>query len=314
MSTYTSDPSSIDNSRWKTGRIQLSGEPSSSDDVAIHYIDCPAPSNVKQLGVVVLIHGYPETSYQFRRVITPLSEKGYRVIAPDYRGAGNSSHPRAGYEKTQMAADIRTLVRDHLKITQKLHIVGHDIGGMIAYAFASRYPSDTACVVWGECPIPGTTSYDDVVKNSNGVWHFWFHQQADLPEALTVGRERLYITHFYDRLMFNSNAVRPSDVDYYERMFSKTGAMRCGFDVYRAFPKDKEENQAHIKEKGKCSVPVMTLNGSESFLAELAEQQSGELWSSKAEHTTLENCGHWCAEENPDGFVREVIKFMEKHL
>jgi pimeloyl-ACP methyl ester carboxylesterase len=112
--------------------------------VTIHYIDCPSVGNEK--GIILLIHGFPQTSYQFRYVITPLSEAGYRIIAPDYRGAGHSSHPRDGYEKSIMAADLHTLLVEHLKIKEPVHVVGHDIGGMVAHAYAAWFPKDTRSV------------------------------------------------------------------------------------------------------------------------------------------------------------------------
>lgn len=134
----------IDDSRWITSRANIAGTRSWCDEVTIHYIDCPAVGNEK--GIILLIHGFPQTSYQFRHVITPLSEAGYRIIAPDYRGAGHSSHPRDGYEKSIMAADLHTLLVEHLKITKPVHVVGHDIGGMVAHAYAAWFPKDTRSV------------------------------------------------------------------------------------------------------------------------------------------------------------------------
>lgn len=127
--------------------------------MSIFYIDSPAQGTEK--GVLLLIHGFPETSYQFRHVITPLSERGYRVIAPDYRGAGYSSRTRGleGYRKSVLAADLVSLL-DSLSIN-KVHVIGHDIGGMVAHSFASRYPDRTRSVMWGECPQPGTKAYGE---------------------------------------------------------------------------------------------------------------------------------------------------------
>lgn len=135
----------INDSRWTTSRANIAGTRSWCDEVTIHYIDCPAPSG-KSKGTILLIHGFPQTAYQFRHVITPMSDAGYRIIAPDYRGAGHSSHPRDGYTKSIMAADLHTLVVDHLKITEPVHVVGHDIGGMIAHAYAAWFPKDTRSV------------------------------------------------------------------------------------------------------------------------------------------------------------------------
>lgn len=130
----------------------------SPDEVTYFYIDCP-PSSSSTRGTILLIHGFPETSHQFRHIITPLSQQGYRIIAPDYRGAGYSSKPRGldGYRKSVIAADLVVLL-DKMKV-EKVHLVGHDIGGMIAHSFASRYPERTISVMWGECPQPGSKAY-----------------------------------------------------------------------------------------------------------------------------------------------------------
>jgi pimeloyl-ACP methyl ester carboxylesterase len=121
----------IDDSRWVHGRVKVAeiprDAPSSEDGVYIHYIACPPPQGSQKKGTVLLIHGFPQTSYQFRRVITPITNAGYEVIAPDYRGAGGSSKPWNGYTKRVMADDLHTLMKD-LGYEEKVHIVGHDIG------------------------------------------------------------------------------------------------------------------------------------------------------------------------------------------
>lgn len=135
-------------SRWQYSKKLISGTPSSPSEVSIAYIFSPSTGK-DDPETILLLHGYPESSYQFRHVITALSDKGFDVVAPDYRGAGRSSKPLSGYDKVTMAADIHELVMKHLGIKKKVHVVGHDIGGMIAYAYASRYPNATASVAWG---------------------------------------------------------------------------------------------------------------------------------------------------------------------
>ena len=309
----TSASSSTSHSRWVSRRVLLSGTPSSPSEVSIYYISCKPPLKVESKGTILLIHGFPQTSYQFRHVITPLSDEGYHVIAPDYRGAGYSSKPRDGYEKTQMAADLHELLTEQLGITNKVHVVGHDIGGMVAHAYASRFPDSTASIALGECPLPGTQAYDRFCRDVSGVWHFHFHWQTDLPEMLTFGREKEYLQHFFDRLCVNVSAITPEDVDYYTTMFSKAGAMRAGFDVYRAFHKDVEENRKWVEEKGKCKVPCISLNGGQSFLVEIAEEQNLEMYET-TENATVEGAGHYCAEENPTDFIKKVLLWVGKHV
>jgi pimeloyl-ACP methyl ester carboxylesterase len=146
--------------------------------VTLFYIDSPPHSSSTSITpalaeTILLIHGFPETSHQFRHIITPLSNAGYRVIAPDYRGAGFSSKPRdlAGYRKSVMAGDIVSLL-DVLGV-DKVHVVGHDIGGMVAHSFATRYEGRTRSVMWGECPQPGTEVYGEFAGLVG--WVVWWY-------------------------------------------------------------------------------------------------------------------------------------------
>lgn len=192
-----------------------------------------------------------------------------------------------------------------------MHVIGHDIGGMVAHAYASRFAAHTASVSWGECPLPGTEAFE-AFKSDPGVWHFVFHQQTDLPEALTQGRERIYLKHFYDRLCLNPRAIGARDLEEYTVAFSQPGALRCGFDTYRAFPRDAEENRKWVKEQGKCKVPALSLSGGGSFLQAIAKDMVSEVYED-VEAATVDASGHWCAEENPVDFVRKNLAFIEKH-
>ncbi|KAI9696730.1 MAG: hypothetical protein M1836_005092 [Candelina mexicana] len=301
------NPVTIDDTRWKQRNAWLSTDP----EIRLHYIDCPPPDNQIPKGTLLLIHGFPQTSYQFRHVITPLADAGYRVIVPDYRGAGDSSKPASGYTKIVMAEDLVQLVRDILGIKGKVHLVGHDIGGMIAHAYASQYPDYVASVVWGECPLPGTSAYEKT-KNTMGMFHFTFQALPDLPEALVTGRERIYLKHFFERLCLNPAAISRQDLDQYTMSYSQPGALRCGFEIYRAFEKDKEENESWVRESGKCMVPAMVLSGDNSALKKLAAEMVREVYED-FEVGTVEDSGHWVAEENPEDFVRKVLKFVGKY-
>ncbi|CAD0109574.1 unnamed protein product [Aureobasidium uvarum] len=301
----------FDSSRWTSKRQLLSGKPSTPTEVSIHYISC-SPSTKPSKGTILLIHGFPQTSYQFRHVITPLAEAGYLVIAPDYRGAGSSSRPRDGYDKLTMAKDLHTLVTEHIGIKEKIHVVGHDIGGMIAHAYATAYPASVASVAWGECPLPGTSLYTSYVAENThgGLWHFVFHQQLDVPELLVQGHEAQYLKSFYDRLTQHPSAISPTDAQIYATQFSQPGAMRAGFDLYRSFHKDFSDNETMLKKNGKSKVPCCALWGElSSMIDEIAEPQAREMY----QHVTLakvKGTGHWCAEENPESFVTEILGFV----
>ena len=277
----------------------------------IHYTTCPPPPGTKSKGYILLVHGFPQTSYQFRRVITPLADAGYHVIAPDYRGAGGSSKPWQGYTKDVMARDLHTLVTKVLGITEKIHIVGHDIGAMISHAYAAQFPEETASICWGEAPLPGSQAYH-WRKHSMGGWHYSFHNVPDLPELLVAGKEHIYLKHFYDRLSQNPTAISPEDVDVYAASYSQPGALRCGFNCYRAFEEDAAINTERVKAKGKCGVRCLSLWGAESYIDEaMATKMVGEFYQT-AEYRGVKGCGHWIAEENPRDFVSSVLDWVEK--
>jgi len=301
------NPTVIEDDHWRHGFAFVDDEKL----VRIHYIDCPA-SNSKEKGVILLIHGYPNTSYQWRHVITPFSKAGYRVIASDYRGAGDSSHPKGGYDKVTVADDLYKVVHDHLGITAPIHVVGQDIGGMVAHAYAASHASHTKTVMFGECPLPGGDPYENGFKNSDGMWHFKFQQQLDLPELLTQDREAIYIKHFYDRLCFNPVGITPRDVEHYAASFRQPGGMRAGFELYRAFPQDAIDNVKMLKADGQLKMPAAALCGEMSLLLEVAEEQTRQFYE-KVEVVIVDQSGHWTAEENPQDFVKKVVSFVEKY-
>jgi pimeloyl-ACP methyl ester carboxylesterase len=297
----------IDSSHWRQRIATITT--SSKEQVRLNYIECPPSEKLK--GTILLIHGFPQTSYQFRHVITPLSDAGYHIIAPDYRGAGQSSKPQSGYEKTQMAEDLHCLMVDHFGIREKIHVIGHDIGGMIAFAYASRYPDGVASVIWGECPLPGTSKYEDI-KGTPDVFHFVFHRVPDLPEFLIAGKEREYCKHFFDKLIHNSAAITPADLDHYTLAYAQPGAIRAGLEVYRAFERDAEENRQWLKQHGKVTVPTLLMMGGECMLAQLADSMANE-YHEDAEVLLVKKSGHYIAEENPKGFVQAVLYFVGEH-
>jgi pimeloyl-ACP methyl ester carboxylesterase len=298
----------VDSSRWQQRIATITT--TSDEQIRLNYIECSPSVDCK--GTILLIHGFPQTSYQFRHTITPLSNAGYQVIAPDYRGAGQSSKPLTGYEKTQMAEDLYLLIQDHFGIKEKIHVVGHDIGGMIAFAYAMRYPENVASIIWGECPLPGTSTYEKI-KGTPDVFHFVFHCVPDLPEFLIAGKEREYCKHFFDKLLYNSAAIVPADLDHYALAYQQPGAIRAALEVYRAFEKDAEENRKWLQKHGKIKVPSLLMMGADFMLAKSAESMASEF-NEGAEILLIEKSGHYIAEENPKAFVKSVLDFVNKHV
>ncbi len=141
------------------------------------------------------------------------------------------------------------------------------------------------------------------------MWRFLFQNaQNNLAESLTEGRERLYLQHFYERLAFDQNAITSADLDLYASHYSAAGAMRAGFEIYRAFDRDAQDNKAALKKNGRLTMPVLALGGTKSFFLPIAKEMLAEV----AKHVTvvgIPEAGHWIAEENPRAFTEEVLRF-----
>lgn len=282
----------------------------SDPGIRIYYMECLPPKDKK--GTILLIHGFPESSYQFRYVMGPLAQAGYHIIAPDYRGHGFSSRPLGdtGYTKKELANDLFQLVTTHVGVKEKIHVVGHDIGGMIAHAYVVQFPDHVANVVWGECPLPGTTLYNNI-KHDQTVWHFDFQtHHPDIAVALVSGKERTYLKHFYDRLAQNAAVFTPDVLDFYTMQYSMADALRCAFLSYRAFETDAFDNEDWREKHGKVKVRSMILSGDRSFIAAEAEGMANEMYED-VKHGLVEDSGHYLAEENPESFVKEVLNFIE---
>lgn len=191
-----------------------------------------------------------------------------------------------------------------------------ECGMMVAYAFASSFPKSVESLILMEAPLPGTETYDQMVATPklNHVmhWHFFFHNaDNNLAESLTIGRERLYLQSFYQRLAFNQDAIGLEDLNRYAVSFEAAGAMRAGFELYRAFDHDGEDNRATLKKSGRLTLPVLALGGASSFFAPIAKPMLKEV-AKEVTATTIPQCGHWVAEENPEAFLREVFEFTRE--
>src|SRR6187549_683774 len=193
---------------------------------------------------VVLLHGFAETSHMWRPLIAKLSDR-HTVIAPDLRGFGQSSAPEAGYTKKAMAQDIHALVKS-LKY-DRIRLVGHDIGLMVAYAYAAQYASEVEQIVLMEAFLPGVGEWNNVFLLRD-LWHFHFYGKT--PLALVSGRERIYLEHFWNDFAADSTrSVSETDRQIYAAAYAQPGAMAAGFEVFRAFERDARDFAAFAKTK-----------------------------------------------------------------
>ncbi len=259
---------------------------------------------------VVLIHGFPQTWWEWRDVIPGLVEAGFRVVIPDYRGAGNSWRPSTGYDKQTMAGDIRTLVREHLAIDEPVAVVGHDIGLMVAYAYAQAFRDEVTKLVVIDAPLPGTAVFDRL-RSDPRVWHFAFHGARDVAEMLVSGRERQYLQAFFNARIGDPSAIGAEAFDHYVAAYEAPGAMRAGFEAYRAFDRDAHDNRAWLKRNGKLDVPVLAVGGDMSTSGVLMESVMQEV-ADTVDSLVLPRTAHWIPEEQPITLTAAIITFLRE--
>ena len=269
----------------------------------LHYVIAGAGPRV-----VVLLHGFPQTWYEWRLVIPALANAGFRVVAPDYRGAGHSWSPAGGYDKHTMAGDLRRLVRDHLQFEDPVALVGHDIGLMVAYAYAQAYRDEVSHLAVVDAPLPGTTVFDRI-RSDPRVWHFAFQGARDVPEMLVFGRERQYLQAFFAARVFDPSAISERDLDVYVSAYSAPGAMRAGFELYRAFDQDAEDNRLALQRNGKLTVPVLAVGGATSTSGPLVEEMMHEVAKTVAA-LRVPRTAHWIPEENPAALGAALLDFL----
>lgn len=253
---------------------------------------------------IVLLHGWPQTWYAWRKIMPALAEK-YTVIALDLRGLGDFEKTETGYDAPTLAEDIFALV--HSLGFQQLFLVGHDLGVSVAYAYAAQHREDVQRLVALDVPLEGF-GREEWGRQRN-LWQFGFFQAAPgLAESLVEGRERILLEWFFARKR-NQAALTPEDIDEYVRCYSSPGALRAGFEYYRAFSYNEQQFKEYSKQK--LHIPVLALGGEPSgagapfySLAQLAEHVSGGI---------IPQCGHYIAEEQPEELLRRLNAFFSGH-
>jgi pimeloyl-ACP methyl ester carboxylesterase len=265
--------------------------------VRLHYLVAG------QADPVVLLHGYTQTSHMWRALMTELA-RTHTVIAPDLRGAGQSSAPVDGYTKAAMAQDIHALVRSlgH----QRIRIVGYDIGLMVAYAYAAQYPSEVDRIALMDAFLPGVGKWRDVWLLGD-LWHFHFY--GETPLALVDGRERIYFEHFWnDFAADRTRSVPESDRRLYTAAYARPGGMRAGFELFRAFERDAQDFARFAQTL--LPMPMLVLTGEKASGDFLIQQ--GRLVATTVEGVVVRNSGHWLMEEAPGQVIPKLVEFLNR--
>jgi pimeloyl-ACP methyl ester carboxylesterase len=267
----------------------------------VRYLEAGAGSTL-----VVLVHGWPASADSWREVIPLLSDK-FRVIAPDLRGIGGSSSPSDDYSKAALARDLHAFVQS--RGARRVVIVGHDIGGMVAYAYARQFPRDVAAVAILDVPLPGIASWDQIATAPH-AWHFDFHAQEPLAESLVAGKQERYFRYFIDQTAGNARAISDAEVRRFARAYSSSAQLSAGFGFYRTFDADKTFNRAQTRP---LAVPMLLMGGDKSF-AHMAEELATalkQLGASNVRTALVKDSGHWVAEEQPAQTARLIADFAD---
>jgi len=252
---------------------------------------------------IILLHGYAETSHMWLPLIKELA-KTHLVIAPDLRGFGETAVTPSGYTKVAMAQDIHALAAT-LKLG-KARIVGHDIGLMVAYAYAAQYPQDVDRIVLMDAFLPGVGNWRDVWLLRD-LWHFHFYGKT--PLALVAGRERIYFEHFWNDFAANpQHSIPEADRQFYAKAYGRPGRMAAGFEVFHAFEQDAADFARLAKTP--LTMPMLVLTGEKASGQTLIDQ--ARLVASNVDGVIIPGSGHWLMEEATGQVVPKLVDFLNK--
>ena len=265
------------------------------DGIKLHYLTAgrgPA---------VILLHGYTQTSRMWRPIIPLLAEK-FTVIAPDLPGIGDSDIPRDGLDMKTAAIRIHALAKS--LGMEKARVVGHDIGLMVAYAYAAQFPSETEKLVVMDAFLPGVEGWQ-AVYNNPAIWHFRFNGAT--PEALVRGRERIYFEHFWNEFAADkTHSIPEADRAAYTAAYARPGRMRAGWAYFVSF-QQAAKDFAKLSQT-RLTMPVLAIGGEKANGDVLAQQMN--LVASDATVVVLKDTGHWVSEERPKETTDALLKFL----
>ncbi len=249
---------------------------------------------------VVLLHGFGDTGDMWAPLAADLA-RDHTVVVPDLRGLGLSSIPDGGYDKKTQAGDVRGVLAA-LGIEHAV-VIGHDIGTMVAFAYASRYPQLTDRLVVMDAPVPGIPPWNDIVR-SPMLWHFDFGG-ADA-ERLVAGRERIYLDRFWNEFAGDRSKVDEATRQHYAKLYARPGVMHAAFAQFRSIRQDAVDNEASMKTR--LTMPVLAVGGEKSF-----GNNEAVVMRNAADNVTevvIPGAGHWLMEEAPTQTIAAIRNFI----
>ena len=275
--------------------MEIVSRTSEIEGVKLHYLTAghgPA---------LILLHGYAETSRMWRPIIPRLAER-FMVIAPDLPGIGDSAIPADSLDMKTAAVRIHALAR--FLGVQMAEVVGHDIGLMVAYAYAAQFPTEVEKLVVMDAFLPGVDGWEAVYNNPN-IWHFRFN--GPTPEALVQGRERTYFEYFWNDLAADkTRSIPEADRQEYTAAYSRPGRMRAAWAYFVSF-QQAAKDFAELS-RTKVTMPVLSIAGEKSMGEVLGQQM--KLVASKVTSVVLRDTGHWVLEERPQETTDALVTFL----
>jgi pimeloyl-ACP methyl ester carboxylesterase len=252
---------------------------------------------------VLMLHGFGDTGDMWQPLADLLVTE-HTVIVPDLRGMGLSTHPEAGYEKTNQARDLASIL-DRVKV-ERVTLVTHDIGNMVGYAMAAQFPERVTKWIAMDAPLPGLGTWEKQLTNPR-VWHFNF-RGPDV-ERLVAGRERILLDRFYNELSANPAAIDEETRRHYAELYARPGAIHNALGgQFAAFARDAEENKALFARVGKLRMPVLAIGGDHSYGASMKTEL--EFVASDVQGAVMTDSGHWIMEEQPQQAIAAVTRFI----
>jgi pimeloyl-ACP methyl ester carboxylesterase len=251
---------------------------------------------------VVLLHGFGDTGDMWAPLAADLA-RDHTVVVPDLRGMGLSSKPSGGYDKRTQAADVRSVL---IKLgLDGAVIVGHDIGTMVAYAYAARYRDKTEKLIVMDAPVPGIPPWDSIVRLP-ALWHFDFGGPD--AERLVAGRERIYLDRFWNEFAGDRTKIDEASRQHYAKLYARPRAMRAAFAQFNTIRQDAEDNKVAMETK--LTMPVLAIGGEKSFGANEAVVMRNA--ATDVTELVVPNAGHWLIEESPSATITAVRAFISK--
>jgi epoxide hydrolase 4 len=269
--------------------------------------------------LVLLLHGFPEFWYSWRHQITFLAEHGYTVVAPDLRGYNDTDKPRKGYDIATLLRDIEGLIQglgqgeqgviNHTR-TQKAIIVGHDWGGVLAWAFAIRYPDLTERLIVMNAPHP-QAMYRELrtLEQLRKSWYIFFFQLPWLPEYVLSRNRANAIGSMLRGSALQKTAFERDVTAKYQQAMSKPGSMTAALNYYRQMfrrpPAPATPENSHV------SAPTLLIWGEQDIALGLSLTTGLEGWVPNLTIKRLPDSGHWVQQEQPEQVNQLMLEFLK---